>query len=313
MAARICAAIALLASVLAFATVAEAGNQNCKSRRTRDTCGTSSNGAPSISGTPPASVVAGQTYSFAPAASDPDGNALSFSIVNRPPWASFSASTGRLSGTPSSSAVGEYIEIGISVTDGKSQTSLAPFSVMVTQANQSPVISGTPLTAAREGQAYEFVPSAADADGDALTFNISNRPPWASFNAATGRLSGTPGTGSAGDYSGISIRVSDGVASIALPSFSIDVQQASMGSATLSWLPPTTRIDGSPLTDLAGYRIHYGTSSGSYPNVVVIQNGGVTSAVIGNLPPATYYFVISAYDTTGLESDNSPAVSKTIS
>ncbi len=308
----------LLASVLAFVTVADAGDRNCKSRRTRETCGTSSppppaNGAPSISGTPPSSVVSGQTYSFTPAASDPEGKPLSFSIANGPPWASFSASTGRLSGTPSSSAVGEYIEIEISVTDGKAQTSLAPFSVIVTQANQVPAISGTPPNAAQEGQYYEFTPAAVDADGDALSFSVTNRPPWASFNATTGRLRGTPGTGTAGDYLGISIRVSDGVASTALPSFSIAVQQVSMGSVTLSWQPPTMRVDGSPLANLAGYRIRYGTSSGSYPNVVAIQNGGVTSAVIGNLPPATYYFVVSAFDSMGLESDNSSAVSKTIS
>ena len=305
----------LLASVLAFVTVAAAGDPNCKSKRARETCGTSNpgNDAPSISGIAPTSVVAGQAYSFTPAASDPDGDTLNFSIANRPPWASFSASTGRLSGTPSSSAVGEYIEIEISVTDGKAQTTLAPFSVMVTQANQVPAISGTPPNAAQEGQYYDFTPAAVDADGDALSFSVTNRPPWASFNAATGRLSGTPGTGTAGDYSGISIRVSDGVASTPLPSFSIAVQQSSMGSVTLSWQPPTTRIDGSPLADLAGYRIRYGTSSGSYPNAVAIQNGGVTSAVIENLPPATYYFVVSAYDSMGLESDNSSPVSKTIS
>lgn len=303
---------------MAFATIADAGDRNCRSKRSREICGNPlppppTNGAPSIYGTPPSSVVSGQTYSFTPAASDPEGDPLSFSITNRPPWASFSASTGRLSGTPSSSAVGEYIGISISVTDGQTQTSLAPFSVIVSQANQAPQISGTPLTVARVGQVYEFAPAAADADGDALTFSISNRPTWASFNAATGRLSGTPGSGSTGNYSGISIRVSDGVASISLPSFSIAVQQTSMGSVTLSWQPPTTRVDGSPLENLAGYRIRYGTSSGNYPNVVAIQNGGVTSAVIGNLPPATYYFVIAAYDATGLESSNSSVASKTIS
>jgi hypothetical protein len=315
-AARNCAVIVLFASVLAFATVAEAGDRNCKSRRWRDTCGTTSppptNSAPSISGTPPPSVVTGQSYSFTPSASDADGNPLNFTILNRPAWASFSASTGRLSGTPPSSAVGEYIEIGISVTDGLIQTSLAPFSVTVTQANRAPTISGTPITSAREGQVYEFAPIAADADGDALTFSINNRPPWAGFNLVTGALSGTPGIGSVGTYTGISIGVSDGVATIALPAFTIAVQQASIGSATLSWQPPTTRTDGSPLANLAGYRIRYGTSSGSFPNVVVIQNGGVTSAVVGDLPPATYYFVISAYDAIGLESAFSSPVSKTI-
>ncbi len=310
--------LTLLAAVLTFATVAEAGSQNCKSRRSRQTCEVTTappptNSAPSISGTPPTSVIAGHSYTFTPTASDPDGSPLNFAIVNRPAWASFSASTGRLSGTPSQSAAGEYIGIRISVTDGQAQASLAPFSVIVNNPNRAPTISGTPLSSAREGQAYAFAPNAADADGDVLTFSIANRPPWASFNSATGALGGTPAIGSAGNYSGVQIRVSDGAATTALPSFSIEVQQSSMGSTTLSWLPPTERIDGTPLTNLAGYRIRYGTSFGSYPNAVVIRNAGVTSAVIENLPPATYYFVITAFDSAGLESDYSSAVSRTIS
>jgi len=274
---------------------------------------TPSNTAPTISGTPPSAVVAGQAYTFTPSAADPDGDALSFAIVNRPPWASFSASTGRLSGTPTSSSAGEYGQIGITVSDGKSQASLTPFSVTVSQTNRPPTITGTPTTTAREGQAYEFTPLATDADGDALTFSITNRPSWATFSAVTGTLRGTPGVGSVGTYSSVTIRASDGAASTALPSFSIAVQQASTGSATLSWLPPTTRVDGSPLIGLAGYYIRYGTSVGNYPNTVVISNGGVTSAVVGNLPPASYYFVISAYDSAGRESAKSLPVSKTIS
>lgn len=307
----------MFASVLAFVTVAEASNRNCFSLGGREFCWNTpspppANTAPTISGTPPSSVIAGQRYAFTPVASDPDRSPLNFTIVNRPAWASFSASTGRLSGTPSSSAVGEYVEIRISVSDGRDQSSLSPFSIAVIQANRPPAISGTPPTSAREGQAYAFAPKASDADGDALTFSIANRPAWASFDTSTGALSGTPGLGSVGTYSGISIRVSDGVESTALSAFSVAVQQSSMGSATLSWQAPTARTDGSPLTNLAGYRIRYGTSSGNYPNVVSIPNGGITSAVVGNLPPATYYFVISAYDATGAESDNSSPVSKTI-
>ncbi len=258
-------------------------------------------------------MTAGEAYSFTPTASDPEGKSLSFSIANRPTWLSFSASTGRLSGTPSSSAAGEYVEIRIQVSDGRSTATLGPFSITVLDANRPPSISGAPATAAREGQAYEFTPTAVDADGDTLTFAISNRPSWASFNSATGRVAGTPGTGSVGTYSNITISVSDGKLGASLSPFAIAVQQISLGSVTLSWQAPTLRLDGTPLTNLAGYRIRYGTSPGNYPNTRQITNPGVTTLVVDNLPAGTYYFVATAYDSDGRESDFSVVVSKSIS
>jgi len=83
------------------------------------------------------------------------------------------------------------------------------------------------------------------------------------------------------------------------------------GDATLSWDPPTTNEDGSPLTDLAGYKIYYGTTSGNYTNSIDV--GNVTTYTVVNLTEGvTYFFVVSAYDTLGNESDYSNEVSKKI-
>ena len=270
------------------------------------------NRAPSISGQPAPSVVAGQSYVFTPTASDADGDKLTFAVANRPSWASFDAASGRLSGTPPEAAAGEYIGIGISVSDGKASASLAAFSIVVDVANRAPTISGTPATAVTAGSSYRFVPKAADADGDALTFRIANKPAWASFNAATGELSGSPDSGYTGTYSNIQVSVTDGRLGASLPAFSVAVEQASTGSATLSWQPPTQRTDGSALTDLAGYRILYGNAPGSYSNRVTLSNPGLTSYVIDNLSQGTWYFVMTAFDTTGAESDYSSVGSKTI-
>jgi hypothetical protein len=270
------------------------------------------NRAPSIGGTPAGTVAVGQTYSFSPTASDADGDRLTFSISNRPSWLTFSSSTGRVSGTPSAAAAGEYVGIVISVSDGLVSSALPAFSIVVEAGNRAPAISGTPTTNVVEGQAYSFVPTASDPDGDPLTFSIANRPSWATFNASTGALTGTPAVGTVGTYPDIRISVTDGTDSAALPAFSIQVQQAATGTATVSWSPPTARTDGTPLTDLAGYKVHYGTTLGSYPNVIVIDNPGVTTYVVANLAPATYYFVTTAFDTTGAESDYSNVASKTI-
>lgn len=306
-------AAAIMLAVLATVPDALAAPDGCNGKvRRSGTCTAPGNQPPTISGTPSTQATVGLTYSFTPSASDPEGKSLGFSITNKPPWATFSASTGRLSGTPSASAEGEHADIVIQVSDGRLTAALAPFFIVVSAGNQAPSIVGAPPTEARVGQAYDFRPAAADVDGDPISFTIVNRPSWAMFDPQSGRLSGTPGVGAVGFYRDISISVSDGSLVSALPAYSIAVEQTSLGSATLSWVAPTQRDDGTALTNLAGYRIRYGTSPGSYPNQLQIPNPGITTCVVENLPPGTYYFVATAYDSNGVESENSGVVSKTI-
>lgn len=87
---------------------------------------------------------------------------------------------------------------------------------------------------------------------------------------------------------------------------------ASSGAVTLNWTPPTENTDGSPLTNLAGYDIHYGTASGDYSQSVSVSNPGLATYVVDNLGPGTYYFSISAVNSTGAESPLSPEVSMTV-
>jgi hypothetical protein len=162
------------------------------------------------------------------------------------------------------------------------------------------------------GQTYSFTPKASDANGDALTFSIANKPAWAAFSASTGSLSGTPTYAQAGAYPNIVISVSDGKAKTSLSAFTLTVNQVANGRATVTWTPPTTNTDGSALTNLAGYRVQYGTSSSSLNTVTTISNPGVTSAQIDNLAPGTWYFGVKAYTTTGAESSISTEGSKTI-
>ena len=85
--------------------------------------------APQISGTPATKATIGNTYTFQPTARDADGDALKFSINGKPAWASFSPTTGRLSGTPQAANVGVYNNIKISVSDGAYTRSLPLFSI----------------------------------------------------------------------------------------------------------------------------------------------------------------------------------------
>ena len=88
------------------------------------------------------------------------------------------------------------------------------------------------------------------------------------------------------------------------------------GSATLSWQPATSYLDGSPLVP-AGYRIYYGTASQSYDKILVIPitNVGDTNApsyTVTELSPGTYYFAVSVYDTSHVEGSLSNEAVKVI-
>lgn len=277
-----------------------------------------------LSGQPATTATVDRTYSFTPTVSGNATTRLRFSVSGKPGWLSFSKYRGTLYGVPRTRHIGTYANIIITVSDGKTTAKLAPFSITVTSAstttteptpaptNTAPTITGTPVTAINVGTAYSFKPTAYDAEGNTLTFSISGKPSWATFTTSSGLLSGTPAAGDAGSYANIVISVSDGTATTSLPAFSITVNQVSNGTAQISWTPPTANTDGSSLTDLSGYRLSYGTSTAALTNVAQIATAGVSSYLVENLSPGTWYFTVKAYTSSGMESAASTIVSKTI-
>jgi Putative Ig domain len=177
-------------------------------------------------------------------------------------------------------------------------------------ANAAPTISGATVQSVNADTAYAFTPSANDADGDTLSFQIANKPTWATFSTVTGALSGTPTPAHAGSYANVSISVSDGKASASLPPFSIDVVQAVIDGDTLSWTAPTQNEDGSAITDLAGFTIVFGSSPTVLHRSVRVANPTVDRYVFDSLQAGTYYFAVRAYTATGVQSPLSNVVSK---
>lgn len=295
------------------------------------TASAASNAAPIIRGTSSIYLTVGRPYYFQPSASDANHDALYFMISGKPAWATFSARTGALSGTPT--APGRYANIAIKVTDGKTTAVLPSFLLQVqadtasvppapaptpvpaptpTPVNHAPALSGAPLASITAGGSYSFKPTATDTDGNTLAFSIANKPAWASFNTTTGQLTGTPTAAQVGSYSGITISVSDGKASAALAAFAVAVTQSSNGVVTLSWVPPSQNTDGSALTNLSGYRIYYGTSANALTQTVALNSVGLTTYVVENLSPATYYFAMTAVTSAGVESSRSSLASNIV-
>ena len=274
------------------------------------------NRAPRISGRPLTFVPVDRRYAFHPVARDPDGQRLGFTIANRPAWATFDRRSGRLAGRPSRSLAGRlYRNIRVCASDGKATACLPAFSIRVATSNSAPLISGTPSRTARVGAKYSFKPRTFDADRHRLWYLIVNKPVWATFDRRTGRLSGTPRAFHAGSTTrGVRIAVTDGYSKTWLPTYSLHVAgpTAESGRARLSWSAPTRNTDGSRLTNLRGFVIEYGTRRDQLSGRLDVRGEAVTSAVVEDLAPATWYFGVRAVSTAGIESQLSEVVSTTI-
>lgn len=157
-----------------------------------------------------------------------------------------------------------------------------------------------------QGEQYLFAPRAADANGDALVFEIQNAPRWASFDRTTGRLGGTPAPNDVGDTVGIRIGVRDGQQTVWLPPFDVTVRPVSRGSVLLTWQAPRENTDESPLSDLAGFHIYWGTDPDAPAHTVSVGTQTLSYQFSG-LSPGMYYFTTTAVNAKGIESALSDA------
>ncbi len=197
--------------------------------------------------------------------------------------------------------------VAASLTGCKSDTpgGSAPAAATVT-------ISGAPAAKVTAGTRYAFQPTASSSAGDTISFSVQNLPAWATLSMATGELSGTPTAADIGTYANIVISASHDANTAALTPFTITVVNPASGSATVLWTPPTQNLDGTALTNLAGFHIYYGTSANTLTQMVNIGNPATTTYTLANLHQGTWYFALAAYTADQVESDLSEVVSKSI-
>lgn len=185
--------------------------------------------------------------------------------------------------------------------------------------NTAPVISGIPNLETNIYNQYQFQPSANDIDNNVLTFSIENKPSWASFDSATGRLEGTVPEASESTYSNIAIAVSDGKETVSLPRFNITVSTEldiahKFGIATQGGSPSyyyykdaSFAIDGDDIT----VNHTEGTSENNWWQVKLPSSTDISKVVIRGHAYNTYrlsgakvYITQSAYTGTLNEADN---------
>jgi hypothetical protein len=148
-----------------------------------------------------------------------------------------------------------------------------------------------------------------------VTWTSSDSASWLSVSPTSGSITNSaqllvnvnPSGLTAGTYTGtVTVVVTKG-GSISVPvTFTVTLPPTTNSGTTvsLSWNPSTS-------TNVVGYKIYMGTTSGVYSSSSSV--GNVTTFTVTNLAfGTTYYFAVTDYDTNGLESDFSNEVSKTL-
>ncbi len=270
--------------------------------------------APVITDTAPATAaeIGGSVYSYNAAATDNDGDGVTYSLAfdggtgaDLPGWLTFTGST--LSGTPllaDASTVVSNIVITATDDSGSALTdSVGPFSITVVNTNTAPTITDTPPASVDQDVLYSFTPTIVDPDqpSDVLTVTFDNLPSWITISdSSTGEISGTPSNSDIGTTSNINITVTDAIgASASLGIFSITVDNVndaptiSGTPATLvnegdlySFTPDVNDIDANPADTLTFDIVNkptwanFDTASGTLDGTPTATDAGITTGII---------------------------------
>jgi hypothetical protein len=147
--------------------------------------------------------------------------------------------------------------------------------------------------------------------GGTLNWTVSDNVSWLTVSPASGSSNSTLTASvntsglAAGTHTG-TITASATGASSKTVAVTLTVSAPTTSSATLTWTANTE-------SDLAGYKVYRAIASGAYGAPVATLQGNVTTyTAIGLQVPATYFFVITAYDSAGNESVLSNEVSKSV-
>lgn len=214
------------------------------------------------------------------------------------------SSAGVISGTPASSGSASFT---VRVTD--SQASPASVTRALTlQVNPAVlVISTSALPNGATGTAYSTTLVASGGIAPYTWTIASGSLPAGLALDPGGVISGTPTAAVAASFT---VRVTDSQGSPATATRALTL--TTTGSAQVFWTAPTLRDDTSNLTDLAGFKVYYGTSAGSLGNVQQVANPSATGVTISGLAAGTWFFAVTAYDSGNVESIRTTVVSGTV-
>ena len=184
--------------------------------------GGNTNKAPTITSSAVTSATEGVNYKYQVKATDPDNDPLEYYLTNNPGWLTINKSTGFISGTPTSSHIGNN-SVQVQVKDSKGASDSQSFTINVKKSNTAPYFTSNANTGATEDVQYKYQLVAKDPDGDQLTFSIIKNPGWLAINENSGLLSGIPRNSNVGNNN-VEVAVNDGKGGNGKQAFTIVVK-----------------------------------------------------------------------------------------
>lgn len=166
-----------------------------------------SNRPPRFTSAAVASAEVGTSYALTLAATDPDGDSLTFGLRRGPTGMTVDSKTGVVNWTPAPSDVGTVV-VAFTATDAFGAAAVQSFELDVRAKNASPTVAGSAPATVPAGAAYRFDAVAADADLDPLTFELAGAPAGMKVDAF-GRVRWQTGVADIGPHS-FTVRVADG-------------------------------------------------------------------------------------------------------
>jgi len=199
------------------------------------------NQVPEFKATPGAEALVGKGYVYSAIAVDADGDALTYSLLEKPQGMEIDAQTGIISWNPVAGDMGNHA-VTVEASDGKGGVAQQKYvlSAINPPPNRPPIFTSTPVVDAAVNTPYRYQVLAKDDDSDSLTFSLVDAPPGMRLDSRTGLLTWAPAANQPSTAS-VMLRVADGKGGIAEQSFSILTQQEPGNNAPLIISDPTTQ------------------------------------------------------------------------
>lgn len=145
---------------------------------------------PVILTTPPVVAVVGESYGYFPSAYDPDGDAVTFALLQAPSGMTIQAAGGAIQWTPDATQTGSFAVL-LKVSDPSGAYASQFFTIQsgTNRLNRAPVMTREPLRFATAGTLYEAVIAAVDPDGEPVNYSLELGPAGMAVDAGTGTVS----------------------------------------------------------------------------------------------------------------------------